>query len=125
MGAAFGAVAVLFYDVCRNARHVSPRAYKHELHTSHGLVMSCQVEECMAALSHNASTATAAGQGRERRQDGITACFHFSHSASSLGQFCCLSSSYFSQENPVTRCLMKRRRRAGVRISDFISCHAQ
>merc|ERR1740121_1764560 len=39
--AALGATAIYFLVLCLTARHVSPRAHKHEPHTSHGLVMSC------------------------------------------------------------------------------------
>jgi hypothetical protein len=51
-----------FTALCKTARHASPGAHQHGLHTSQGLVMSHQVKECMAVLSHKVSTVTAAVQ---------------------------------------------------------------
>jgi len=54
--AAFSAVAISFTAFCKTARHASPGAHQHGLHTSQGLVMSHQVQECMAVPSHKVST---------------------------------------------------------------------
>ena len=45
-----------FTALCKTARHASPGAHQHGLHTSQGLVMSHQVQECMAVPSHKVST---------------------------------------------------------------------